>query len=64
MSGMKLPVLLERLSPEARSWVISAAAERGVSPETVAREAVEAAAARDGFVVTAPEMTTNKEGLK
>lgn len=61
MSVMNLPVLLERLSPEARSWVISKSASMGVSPEAVAREALEQAASRDGFVAEAAQPELKEE---
>ena len=50
METLQLPVILDRLSPEARSWVIAKSASSGVPVETLARQLIEDAAARDGFI--------------
>lgn len=46
---LSLPVILERLSPQARSWMIAKSSSEECTPEKLAIETIEAAAARDGF---------------
>lgn len=50
MSSLQIPVRLDRLSPDARSWVIAKSAQSAVDPETLARDLIEKAARQDGFI--------------
>lgn len=49
MATLKLPIILERLTPGARDWVIVKAAQERKDPEKLARELIEEAASKDGF---------------
>ena len=49
MQTLQLPVILDRLSPQARSWIIAKSAQKDIGAEQLARELIEKAAEKDGF---------------
>lgn len=50
MSYTKLPLELERLEPETRTWIIAKSAAEGICAAEVIRETLDIAATEAGFV--------------
>lgn len=46
---LELPIDLEALPPETRSWIITKSSELGISPKQLAHDEMVKAASRDGF---------------
>ncbi|GAA5117020.1 hypothetical protein JIN84_18045 [Luteolibacter yonseiensis] len=49
MSGLTLPIALEDLPSETKSWIITQSASRGIDPRRLAHDLLVSAAEADGF---------------
>lgn len=56
---MQLPISLDDLPPETRSWMISKSAAKGVDPGRLVHDVLNRDAAKDGFKPSGPSLASS-----